>query len=753
MVSPQTFGHQLKRNPIYKRYKELACKNFNQTLHRLDKTNNWWQLAKTVKIDDIREIFDYLDPMARNGQYYCAYSLTFISYRVIRTLNDNNQHDKLTMHLALKLGWLCLKLRLSKRAISPLKLMHRIMSHFESFYENRLEGLKLLANAYRNVGKYNLAIEKYTEGVAIAQQYNNIEYEAILLFMLGKIYCNYLNQIPRGIDYLNQALELFKDIDNKLFQAICLDELGAAYLSMLGIFKNFPIEYNKLIKKIEDYHHRSIRLAEEINFPPTKSRNLAHLGELYMKLGRIDEAFYIVKKSKNIIKNCSSERRGLGIRLGQLGELYVLKNNLTTAIKLLKTALKINREFNDSKNVCKNSIRLSMAYKKLKKCKMAEDNLKTAIRTARRYKFLEIEKQANYELGLIHAENFQYQKAITHFRRAGKLLEHILDRLIKESMEFKAISPQENLESMYRGLMEKYHIESITNYKQSNEIFQRAFYQLKNTQQKEKEHHETIMKVAMRTAHKMYSPLNRIMNRMESRLDDKIKVMHSLLKMSKIYDSLEQDATIHEGEITKLKITFNNIQNWLENEFRNESLLKEDIETVFDMVDQMKNQNNEKGYIPRLYLDEKVNLNQIVYSMFQGEKSPDSIEVQFKLDEQLPKIPGNKYKFRQIIEPIRENAIQHSNGSQITVVTKRLNHEYVSLKISDNGKGIPPDEKLNIFEAGYSKTEYTSSHQGLGLHIVRTLADAYHAKVKCRSKSGKGTIFSIIFPTQKEGNS
>ncbi len=102
-----------------------------------------------------------------------------------------------------------------------------------------------------------------------------------------------------------------------------------------------------------------------------------------------------------------------------------------------------------------------------------------------------------------------------------------------------------------------------------------------------------------------------------------------------------------------------------------------------------------------------------------------------------------------IFENILSNAIKYSpTGSSITVAVQRKANA-IFCTISDQGIGIPT-EKLNaIFERFYRVDESRNAGTGgfgLGLSIVKKLADLQHIKVGVTSETNRGTTFSLSFP-------
>jgi two-component system, OmpR family, heavy metal sensor histidine kinase CusS len=104
-----------------------------------------------------------------------------------------------------------------------------------------------------------------------------------------------------------------------------------------------------------------------------------------------------------------------------------------------------------------------------------------------------------------------------------------------------------------------------------------------------------------------------------------------------------------------------------------------------------------------------------------------------------------------IFENIISNAIKFSpTGSSITIAIKQVAKTIVC-SISDQGIGIPA-EKLNaIFERFYRVDESRNSGtggSGLGLSIVKKLADLQRIKVTVTSEKNRGTTFSLTFPAE-----
>lgn len=87
-----------------------------------------------------------------------------------------------------------------------------------------------------------------------------------------------------------------------------------------------------------------------------------------------------------------------------------------------------------------------------------------------------------------------------------------------------------------------------------------------------------------------------------------------------------------------------------------------------------------------------------------------------------------------------ENSIQHSECERIKI-SARENEEECVVTVEDDGEGIPEDIKDRIFEEGFKKGEGAGS--GLGLSLVKEIAESYGGTVKIRDSELGGARFDV----------
>jgi signal transduction histidine kinase len=91
---------------------------------------------------------------------------------------------------------------------------------------------------------------------------------------------------------------------------------------------------------------------------------------------------------------------------------------------------------------------------------------------------------------------------------------------------------------------------------------------------------------------------------------------------------------------------------------------------------------------------------------------------------------------------IMENSQRHADAHELNIVFQR-NGDDGEIIISDDGKGIPENEKEFIFKRGYGK------NTGFGLYLSREILDITGIKIVENGKEGEGARFVITIPPKK----
>jgi signal transduction histidine kinase len=144
-----------------------------------------------------------------------------------------------------------------------------------------------------------------------------------------------------------------------------------------------------------------------------------------------------------------------------------------------------------------------------------------------------------------------------------------------------------------------------------------------------------------------------------------------------------------------------------------------------------------------------VDLNQVVRDVARQQSiSSKKHEIVLSFDRPVLIVDGDADRLTQIVTNLVSNAVKYATPGKITVSTA-LDQGEVSLEVSDEGPGIPPESVERIFERYYrvpTKDVGLITGTGLGLPIVRGLVELHRGRVWCSSSPIAGTTFHVVLP-------
>ena len=146
------------------------------------------------------------------------------------------------------------------------------------------------------------------------------------------------------------------------------------------------------------------------------------------------------------------------------------------------------------------------------------------------------------------------------------------------------------------------------------------------------------------------------------------------------------------------------------------------------------------GVVEKENMDEKVTV-EVIDEIVAGLKKKYNKSVIMRT-----KILADKIFFWEkiVIEELLDNAVKFCKEKESEI---KLNINENLIEMSDNGPGIPPEEKDKVFEPFYQIEKYFTGNipgVGLGLTLVKRLVELHGWKLDFESHIGKGTEFRII---------
>lgn len=126
-----------------------------------------------------------------------------------------------------------------------------------------------------------------------------------------------------------------------------------------------------------------------------------------------------------------------------------------------------------------------------------------------------------------------------------------------------------------------------------------------------------------------------------------------------------------------------------------------------------------------------------------GLRTTKRIETRWSCPDTLPMIQGNPILIREALSNFFSNAFEAvSEGGQIGIDVT-LDDEVISVRISDDGVGISPEELKHLFEPFHTTKP---NGQGLGLFAAKHILEMHRGSVEIESAKGSGSTVIVGLP-------
>jgi PAS domain S-box-containing protein len=127
-------------------------------------------------------------------------------------------------------------------------------------------------------------------------------------------------------------------------------------------------------------------------------------------------------------------------------------------------------------------------------------------------------------------------------------------------------------------------------------------------------------------------------------------------------------------------------------------------------------------------------------------------QIQLSMPE-VPPIYGDKDRVSQVLTNLISNAIKYARYEPLITITVTNDDDCVSVRVKDNGIGIPHEQQKKIFERFYrSESLPKNSYQGLGLglYIAKEIVKKHQGKMGVKSEPGFGAEFWFTLPLKSK---
>ena len=140
-------------------------------------------------------------------------------------------------------------------------------------------------------------------------------------------------------------------------------------------------------------------------------------------------------------------------------------------------------------------------------------------------------------------------------------------------------------------------------------------------------------------------------------------------------------------------------------------------------------------------------------STFESYANQKNINLIFEFAENMPHgLMLDKLKVERIFNNLISNALKFTPiDGTITITIKDKIHDW-RIEVTDNGKGIHPDDLPHLFDRFYQTNQLESPVEGgtgIGLSLAKELAEVMHGELSVNSTLGKGATFTLTLPKKE----
>jgi len=171
-----------------------------------------------------------------------------------------------------------------------------------------------------------------------------------------------------------------------------------------------------------------------------------------------------------------------------------------------------------------------------------------------------------------------------------------------------------------------------------------------------------------------------------------------------------------------------------------EKVLRESLEAIEDTAEDMKDLIESLLLMTKPDVNipiEEIDLEEFTLSLMNKWKKRYSREIRLKVKEKGV-VKTNPEYLEIMLNALVDNAIKYSEESVDVGI------DGMKISVIDRGQGIPKEKQKEIFQR-FRRLSRDKEGHGIGLSIVRELAERLSIEVKLKSDVGKGSEFTLIF--------
>jgi len=494
--------------------------------------------------------------------------------------------------------------------------------------------------------------------------------------LVGTVYY-FQNNYPEALGFFRDALRINREISN-------INELPACY-NNLGLVYNHMGYYNEALKS----HLQQLSYNEELGNRRGEAISNWHIGNVYNNMEEFNNALSYYESAKAIAENIG-DTNAIGTSLINMGVANQSLKNYEIAKQNFSDALDIKKKYKSEKDISLIYLNLGEIYLDEKKYEMAEDYFNLGLKLNRSMNDRRGITVSLLNLGDVYLQTKAYEQSFDFLERALELANELeMKRTVMEIYEL--MSKWYEFKGDFRNALKyfKEHAflsDTLFDIEKSRQI--RDLQIAYEVEKKDKEILEQNVSIQQYESRQLYFLLALVLilglafifyyrYRLKKRVNQVLeaKIADALQKQKE-----QQQIIVHQASLTSLGEMAAGIAHEIKQPLQNISLSNESLDlenreedpdrkfitkTIKDIYEDIKRikfiineiSNFSRGQQEEMCEPFNVNTRiQNAFSLARTRFSNRRIDVKFDLDEQIPDVEGNPYKFEQVIVNFFNNA-------------------------------------------------------------------------------------------------
>lgn len=584
---------------------------------------------------------------------------------------------------------------------------------------------------------------QYAKAVlTISEQNNYTKGKAAANLQMGRAYAM-MGNYDKSFEVLLESKRFYQEINDVNMEASVLNAL-ANVLYLNEKYREAMVYYKKALNiKIKTGDTIGIAIA------------FGNIGETFMELNQLDSAYNYNIKGLELEEYLQNEN-GAAISRSAIAYIKYLQGDYKTAIKEYQKAIAVFEKHDNYYELTYNYMDIAKVYFKLNKPKDAYKYIKEGYEYAISIDAADLQISYLELFSKYYQDKKIYGKALYYHKKYVELKDSIFNiEKDKQISEMQSIFELKNKQKEIELLNQKHEKSKIFNYAVSIILFLAVLLIIITLRQ---------YFLKKKTANLLLQK-NKEIEEHQQEIITQNEQLEIQTKQLKELDEIKSAffANISHEFRTPLTLILGPVDNLIELIDKNDNekykllnIIKKNAKKMLTLINQLLDLSKiEKGALKLSVTGIEPNtfFRTIFYSFSSLAEDKDiKMEYQFNYKEENVYFDADKLEI--ITCNLISNAIKYTEqGGHIKFKLEDFNDKMM-ISVEDTGKGIELKDQKNIFNRFYqAKNTDNAQGTGIGLSLVKELTELHKGEVKLVSKLHKGSIFSVIIPTNKKNYS